>query len=65
MLGEVLGTRAELFEIRSVEADAHHPRGLTLIRPDGYLAMLGGDTTELRRYLTDTFGKPSYERKIT
>jgi 2-polyprenyl-6-methoxyphenol hydroxylase-like FAD-dependent oxidoreductase len=64
-LAEVLDGHAELFEIRGVDADAHHPDGLTLIRPDGYVAMLGGDTTQLNRYLADMFTQPSYERKTT
>ena len=64
-LDNVLDGHAELFEIRDVEADHHHPRGLTLVRPDGYLAMLGGDTTQLARYLADIFGQPSYETKPT
>jgi hypothetical protein len=62
---EALAGRGENFDVRTIDPGPRHPKGLTLIRPDGYLAMLGADITQLRRYLFEFLGMPTKERKDT
>ncbi|SPL88248.1 pentachlorophenol 4-monooxygenase [[Actinomadura] parvosata subsp. kistnae] len=61
-LPAVLGDLADLVDVRSVSDVRTRERcgiqgdGLVLVRPDGYLALLGGDVHDLSAYLTTTYG---------
>ncbi|WP_028922207.1 FAD-dependent monooxygenase [Pseudonocardia acaciae] len=62
-LRAVLGDRTDLFDIRPVTVPRAGARigiagdGLVLVRPDGYLALLGGGLDDLAAYLTKTFAR--------
>lgn len=60
-LRTLLGGYADLIDVHEVTDDA---RGLILVRPDGYVALLDADLHELGTYLEETFGKPLAGRKI-
>ncbi len=57
-LHAAIGPHAALIDIRQDTAPAGGA-GLTLVRPDGYLALLDADVRELRGYLDDTFTAPT------
>lgn len=57
-LHAAIGAHAELIDVRHDTASARGA-ALTLVRPDGYLALLDADVRELRNYLEDTFTAPS------
>ncbi|GJJ17512.1 MULTISPECIES: FAD-dependent monooxygenase [Mycolicibacterium] len=54
---------AELIEVTHDPTNLSGP-GLTLVRPDGYLALLDGDIRELRDHLHTTLGTPSAGEQI-
>ncbi|MEV4113270.1 FAD-dependent monooxygenase [Nonomuraea sp. NPDC049695] len=64
-LRDVLADLADLIDVRLVSDARVRERcgierdGLVLVRPDGYLAVLGGDVHDLSSYLTTTFGSRS------
>ncbi|MBE1583792.1 FAD-dependent monooxygenase [Nonomuraea angiospora] len=61
-LRSVLGDLDDLIDVRLISDARTRERcgiqddGLVLVRPDGYLALLGGDVHHLSTYLTTTFG---------
>ncbi|MEO3797376.1 FAD-dependent monooxygenase [Nonomuraea sp. B10E15] len=61
-LRDTLGDLADLIDVRQVPDGRIRVRygmdggGLVLVRPDGYLALLGGDVRELSSYLDTTYG---------
>ena len=57
-LHAAIGAHAELIEVRHDTATVVGA-GLTLVRPDGYLALLDADVRELRDYLEQTFAAPA------
>lgn len=57
-LHAAIGPHAELIGVRHDTAPVGGA-GLTLVRPDGYLALLDADVRELRDYLEETFTAPA------
>ncbi|BBX26631.1 hypothetical protein GCM10009632_42720 [Mycolicibacterium alvei] len=57
-LHAAIGPHAELIDVRHDTAQAGYG-GLTLVRPDGYVALLDCNVHELRDYLGRTFARPA------
>lgn len=57
-LNAAIGSHSDLIAIRQDPAPAGGA-GLTLVRPDGYIALLDADVRELRDYLDDIFNAPA------
>ncbi|MDV3126730.1 FAD-dependent oxidoreductase [Mycobacterium sp. 21AC1] len=56
-LRDVIGEHLDLIDIRQNSDDQELGNGLTLVRPDGYIALLNCATHELSEYLQHTLGR--------